>query len=369
MYEINTTPLLVSPRKTPPPINDNFSLNNNEAHMEHNYNNHVDEIKSQIRNDFQMKKMYSYRRPFSKMKRKIIFFLIFIINVLINVDHGAIPAGTTELKKENNLDNVELGIIGSLVYLGLVLGSISAGPIFASYSSKWVVILSLLFSCFFLYCFTFIKGGWGMAFCRVGCGFCQVFCYIYFPVWVDQFGVNKSQTIWLTFLQLGVPVGTMLGYVMEALFIKKFGKWKYAFYTQIFFIVICVVVFILTPDKFFSRNYKHSETSQEEIENEVQNMKEALEKDSKTTPHDKYKLRNVNVLNALIHDKYERPSLYSIFSMIDDTEEEGTQKYISVLRDLIRNKKYILTMFGISSLLFVVTGIQFWISDYMQEVM
>ena len=369
MYEMNTTPLLVSPRKTPPPINDNFSLNNNEAHMEHNYNNHVDEIKSQIRNDFQMKKMYSYRRPFSKMKRKIIFFLIFIINVLINVDHGAIPAGTTELKKENNLDNVELGIIGSLVYLGLVLGSISAGPIFASYSSKWVVILSLLFSCFFLYCFTFIKGGWGMAFCRVGCGFCQVFCYIYFPVWVDQFGVNKSQTIWLTFLQLGVPVGTMLGYVMEALFIKKFGKWKYAFYTQIFFIVICVVVFILTPDKFFSRNYKHSETSQEEIENEVQNMKEALEKDSKTTPHDKYKLRNVNALNALIHDKYERPSLYSIFSMIDDTEEEGTQKYISVLRDLVRNKKYILTMFGISSLLFVVTGIQFWISDYMQEVM
>ena len=106
-----------------------------------------------------------------------------IINILVNVDHGAIPAGTTTLKKENNLDNVELGIIGSLVYLGLVLGSISAGPIFASYSSKWVVILTLLFSCFFLYCFTFIKGGRGMAFCRVGCGFCQVFCYIYFPVW------------------------------------------------------------------------------------------------------------------------------------------------------------------------------------------
>ena len=52
MYEMNTTPLLVSPRKTPPPSNDNFSLNNNEAHMEHNYNNHVDEIKSQIRKNY-----------------------------------------------------------------------------------------------------------------------------------------------------------------------------------------------------------------------------------------------------------------------------------------------------------------------------
>lgn len=344
---------------------------NNISQREHNLNNHYDEIKNEMKNDYPNKILYSFKRPFSKLKRKIIFILIFIINILVNVDHGAIPAGTTTLKKENNLDNVELGIIGSLVYLGLVLGSISAGPIFASYSSKWVVILTLLFSCFFLYCFTFIKGGWGMAFCRVGCGFCQVFCYIYFPVWVDQFGVNKSQTIWLTFLQLGVPVGTMVGYVMEASYIKLFGKWKYAFYTQIFFIVICVIIFILTPDKFFSRNFKHSDISQEEIEKEfeeLKNLKEALEKEDKgLSDNEKSRLKNLTSINSVY--KYERPSLYSMFSMIDDSEEEGTEKYLNVLRDLIKNKKYIFTMFGISSLLFVVTGIQFWITDYMQEVM
>jgi hypothetical protein len=68
-----------------------------------------------------------------------------------------------------------------------------------------------------------------MAFCRVGCGFCQVFCYIYFPLWVDQFGVNNNQTIWLTFLQLDVPLGTMFGYVIEAFCIRKFNNWKFAF--------------------------------------------------------------------------------------------------------------------------------------------
>lgn len=58
-----------------------------------------------------------------------------------------------------------------------------------------------------------------------------------------------------------------------------------------------------------------------------------------------------------------------MFSLLDEIEDEGSGKYISVVKDLIFNKKYIFTMIGISCCLFVVTGIQFWISDYMQEVM
>ena len=352
--------------------------NNTSSHissLNNNFAKHFNSIKDTTTDDYDLQtiKMIPYRRPFSKMKRKSIFILIFMINILINVDHGAIPAGTTALKKENNLDNVALGMIGSLVYLGLVLGSISAGPIFASYSSKWVVILSLLLSCCFLYCFTFIKGGIGMAFCRVGCGFFQVFCYIYFPVWVDQYGVNKEKTLWLTFLQLGVPVGTMCGYVLEAFYIKQFGKWKYAFYTQIVFICLCVVAIIVTPDKFFSRNYRHSESTQEQINSDLEMISKLIKDEDKYTKlpegtmGTKNKLRYFRNVNTIF--KYGRPSEYSIFSMMDDTEDDSKQKIVSVLMDLINNKKYIFTMFAISSLYFVVTGIQFWISDYMQEVM
>ena len=329
-------------------------------------------------NDINLKNLYSYRRPFSKFKRKLIFILIVLINILINFDHGAIPAGTTALKKENNLDNIQLGIIGSLVYLGLVLGSISAGYIFSNYSSKWVIILSLGFSCFFLYLFTLINGGMSMAFCRVGCGFSQVFCFIYFPIWVDQYGVNNHQTIWLTFLQLGVPIGTMLGYVLEALYIKYFDEWKIAFYTQIFFIVVCIFVLIITPDKFFSRNYRHSDTTQEEIQNEFNDLKELLtakiqynmtNNSRQSGGNDRYRLRNLAFINGIYENKYGRPSQYSIFSMIDETEEVSSEKYFIFLKELIKNKKYIFTMFGISCMLFIVTGIQFWISDYMQEVL
>ena len=341
--------------------NNNNYINNNENN-ENPYSYYVNE------KEITIGKLYSYRRPYSKSRRKLIFILIFLVNILINCDHGAIPAGTKELKEAKNISNMQLGTIGSLVYLGLVLGSISGGYIFSTYSSKWVVINSLLATCIFLYFFTVSNYWEAMALCRIGCGFFQVFCYIYFPIWVDQYGVNNTQTLWLTFLQLGVPIGTMVGYLTEAYTIKYYNNWQGAFYIQIVGILICVILMFITPDKFFSKNYRHSESTPEEIKSEFNDLKELFNKRNSKI-NNKYLFRNMNLINNIYDSKYGRPSLYSIFSMIDDIEEEGKQKYFSVIKELIFNKKYIFTMLGISCMLFVVSGIQFWISDYMQEVM
>lgn len=344
--------------------NDNENNNNyiNNENNENPYSYYVNE------KEITIGKLYSYRRPYSKSRRKLIFILIFLVNILINCDHGAIPAGTKELKEAKNISNMQLGIIGSLVYLGLVLGSISGGYIFSTYSSKWVVITSLIASCIFLYFFTVSNYWEAMALCRIGCGFFQVFCYIYFPIWVDQYGVNNTQTLWLTFLQLGVPIGTMAGYLTEAYTIKYYNAWQGAFYIQIVCILVCVILMFITPDKFFSKNYRHSESTPEEIKSEFNDLKELFSKRNNKS-NNKYLFRNMNLINNIYDSKYGRPSLYSIFSMVDDIEEEGKQKYFSVIKELIFNKKYVFTMLGISCMLFVVTGIQFWISDYMQEVM
>lgn len=52
-----------------------------------------------------------------------IFVLIFLTNLLINVDHGSLPAATLNIKSDLNIDNVKLGVLGSLVYLGLTFGT------------------------------------------------------------------------------------------------------------------------------------------------------------------------------------------------------------------------------------------------------
>ena len=349
--------------------NSGFNNFNIKTHSSKELNNQ-DINSSDITNEKEITigKLYSYRRPYSKYRRKLIFILICIINILINCDHGAIPAGTKELKEAKNLSNIQLGTIGSLVYLGLILGSISGGYIFSTYASKWVIINSLIATCIFLYFFTVSNYYLTMAFCRVGCGFFQVFCYIYFPIWVDQFGVNNTQTLWLTFLQLGVPIGTMLGYLAEACSNKYYNFWQGAFYVQIFGIIICVVLLFITPDKFFSKNYRHSESTQEEIKSEFNDLKEIINK-RMGKKSNKYLLKNMNLINNIYESKYGRPSLYSIFSMIDEVEEDSKQKYFSVIKELIYNKKYIFTMLGISCMYFVVTGIQFWISDYMREIL
>ena len=312
-------------------------------------------------------KSYSYRRPFSKQKRKFIYVLICLINIFINLDRGAIPAGTTEIKDKNKISNAELGMIGSLIYFGLILGCVFGGYFFSKYSSKWLVITSLFILAFFLYSFTLLESSGGMYLCRVGCGFCEVFCFIYFPIWVDQYGVKGYKVIWITFLQLGVPVGSIVGYLIEACSIKYYKSWEGGFFFQIIMICVLSGILFLTPDKFFERNYRHSESTQAEIENEFQAFKESLSQKLEKSKS-RYLLKNMNLINDLYNNKYGRPSLYSIFSMIDIDEDFGSHKYFEILSKLIKNKNYISTMFGISCSLFVITGMQFWVSDYMQEV-
>ena len=346
-------------------INNQFkkskSLKRNKIKKKFNHNSNKSITKSVVN------KTYSYRRPFSKKKRKFIFVLICLINILINIDRGAIPAATKEIKEKNHISNAELGMIGSLLYFGLIIGSLSGGYFFSKYSSKWLVILSLYAFSFFIYSFTLFESYTGLYLSRIGCGLCEVFCLIYFPIWVDQYGVKGMKTIWLTFLQIGMPLGSILGYLLEALSIKYYNSLGGGFFMQIIFICSCSGILFLTPDKFFERNYRHSESTQEEIENEFKTFKEVLTNKLKKN-QSKYLLNNMNLINDVFNSKFGRPSLYSIFSMIDTEEDYGKNQFFNALTKLLKNKNYLTTMFGISCSLFVVTGIQFWISDYMQEV-
>jgi predicted MFS family arabinose efflux permease len=56
-------------------------------------------------------------------------------------------------------------------------------------------------------------------FCRFLTGICQVFLLVYYPIWIDKFGF-KNKTLWLTLLQICVPVGIFAGYGMTSLVIS-----------------------------------------------------------------------------------------------------------------------------------------------------
>jgi len=51
-----------------------------------------------------------------------LFFVILLVNMLINFDHGVMPAGAVEMKLDLVLSNTEFGWLGSVVFIGLTLG-------------------------------------------------------------------------------------------------------------------------------------------------------------------------------------------------------------------------------------------------------
>jgi hypothetical protein len=48
------------------------------------------------------------------------------LNILNNIDHGVLPAGSITIKQDLGMDNLQYGLIGSAVFAGLSVGSIVA---------------------------------------------------------------------------------------------------------------------------------------------------------------------------------------------------------------------------------------------------
>lgn len=116
---------------------------------------------------------------------------------MINIDHGIIPASTKQLKEDLSLSNVDLGMLGSLVYLGLVIGkhcctykieiyyqyepvflyflfyvgSLFAVPVYAYCNTKFVLVTCTLANSFGLLVFTMSTNFYLLAMSRFSVGF------------------------------------------------------------------------------------------------------------------------------------------------------------------------------------------------------
>lgn len=61
----------------------------------------------------------------TRNKRIAIFFMIITINIVANFDHGTIPAATEEIRVKLNIDDEKVGLLGTLVYVGNLIGNLN----------------------------------------------------------------------------------------------------------------------------------------------------------------------------------------------------------------------------------------------------
>ena len=110
---------------------------------------------------------------------KLCFGLIFFCNLFINIDHGVMPAGAITIKQYMGVSNTEYGLLGSIVFAGLVLGSLAATFVYNSYNTKLVLVSVLVLNASCQVFFTVTKGYHFLLLCRFLTGFFQVFISIW----------------------------------------------------------------------------------------------------------------------------------------------------------------------------------------------
>lgn len=71
-------------------------------------------------------------------------FLFFFLDIIINLDHGAMPSAATSIKKDLKLENATFGTLGSMVFVGLVSGSLCFAYVSSRASYKTILITSFV---------------------------------------------------------------------------------------------------------------------------------------------------------------------------------------------------------------------------------
>lgn len=261
--------------------------------------------------------------------RNIVFILYLISNILISMDHGSIPASINELRQLTSYDQ-SIGLFGSLVYFGNILGSMIFFNLINTLNRKFLLLISLLGNSVCLFTFVIIENIPFLFFNRVLVGMLQAYITIYMPVWCNQFGLISQRNYMIALIQLVSPIGIFLGYFIASICINDqiYGGWKFAFLVQAFLILILTIFFLFVPINFFSKYYYSVGDTKEE------------EKIIKKSEEEVYNANQNEDLN-----------------------------YLQKIKVLINYKVFIYSVMAMSVLIYIITGVQYWVTDYLDAIL
>jgi hypothetical protein len=106
-----------------------MSISTNSSNNRLSYLDNYEEIsrfkknKGRRKRDTLLGDNYQKEVILSRKSRWVLFTLFFLVQILMNMDHGTIPAATEEIRKDLHIDDDVLGVFGSLVFFGNLIGT------------------------------------------------------------------------------------------------------------------------------------------------------------------------------------------------------------------------------------------------------
>jgi predicted MFS family arabinose efflux permease len=130
----------------------------------------------------------------------------------VNYDSGAIPAVLEIIKKELDVSDGTMGVIGMVPYVGITIAAPLTGYAMQKYSQKTMLLYALMLNTVCTLALALAYNWVLVMIARFCIGLSQGPFVVYSAVWAEEFAPFSSKTLYVALLQLGVPVGVMIGY-------------------------------------------------------------------------------------------------------------------------------------------------------------
>ena len=170
--------------------------------------------------------------PLSRQKRYILFSLILTLSLAQSMDQGAVSGSTKEIQEHFDIDNLSLGTLGSIVFIGNTLGCIVTFGLINRIHRKILLIGTTLILAGTYIIIAQVKYFVIVLIARFISGMMQSFTGIYSPVWCDQFGIYKNRSLFLALFHISTPFGYFAGYI-----IGMMVSWQFAYYISIILLI------------------------------------------------------------------------------------------------------------------------------------
>ena len=250
----------------------------------------------------------------------ILMSIISLIHGLICISPGILSSYITELKKEFNLNDEKYGNLGTVYGLGSLIGSLTFTFVIRIINNKYLICGMIIINCFCNFIFFFTINFSILLFSRFISGFATVFCFIYFPIWVENFAMKKWVNFMQTTVQIANTIGNIIGYFIY--FILGSNKWKDGFFIESFSNLFLVLIMVMIPDRYYNKKKK--------LKNEVEISDSNTMKIEKNT------------------------------GLVNNSEE-------NIRKEIIFNFPFIMIVLYRANRIFIFQALNFWFSDYLQN--
>ena len=344
--------------------------------------------------------------PRSKLDEKYlarVFTGLFVFYMVVNIDNGALPASLPAWEHDKKFDfsNSEIGTLGAIGYVGMIAGAPLSGFLFGRYAPKNILLAGFCGNTIMVYLFGGAPNKICLFVARFMIGFTQACIFVFAPVWVDNFASESNSSLWMALMQAANPLGVMLGYllsiIVQSMGVEHDGQkgnmgfcpygcsdpwftWRIPFLIQGIGLTIMGIMFASIESHYIDPatiDYDNDGDSDDG---------ESDSDDGKTKQHGNGGVFNATETGAadvdgtpsvmvdvdIGLDNVDNPKSSGVFgtgTVVEEEEEEEIEDEDIEIPEtigkqmlfLVQNPIYVYVVLTLSTMYFVVTGIQFWV--------